>query len=70
MWTCEAALNLLRVKKPYSASLPVPEGAGCCPIRSALIGLSAPSLKKFCPQRIGVIHKKSMKTVLFHDFGG
>jgi hypothetical protein len=34
-----------------------------------LQGLQRPSRKSY-PQRSGVIHKKSMKTVLFHDFGG
>jgi hypothetical protein len=47
----------------------VPEGAGCWSRRSTLVGLAAPNPKSY-PQRSGVIHKKSMKTLLFHDFGG
>ena len=46
MWAGEAAPHSPRAKTPYSASFPVPEGAGCWPWRSTLVGLAAPNPQK------------------------
>jgi hypothetical protein len=46
MWVFEAAQHFPPAKTPYSASFPVPEGAGCWSRRSTLVGLAAPNLQK------------------------
>jgi hypothetical protein len=46
MWADEAALHFPRTKTPYSASFPVPEGAGCWPWRSTLVGLATHNPQK------------------------
>jgi hypothetical protein len=42
----EMAQHFPRAKTPYSASFPVPEGAGCWSRRSTLVGLAAPNPQK------------------------
>jgi hypothetical protein len=46
MWAWKLAQHFPRAKTPYSASFPVPEGAGCWPWRSTLVGLAAPNPQK------------------------
>jgi hypothetical protein len=69
MWAFEAAPHFPPAKTPYNASFTVPEGAGCWSRRSTLVVLAAP-----IPQKLSTAQRsypqKSMKTMLFHDFGG
>ena len=46
MWAWKSAPHFPRAKTPYSASFPVPEGAGCWSRRSTLVGLAAPKSHK------------------------
>ena len=46
MWAWKSAQRLSRIKTPYSPSFPVPEGAGCWPRWSTLVGLAAPNPQK------------------------
>jgi hypothetical protein len=67
MWACVAAPHFPRVKTPYNASFPLPEGAGCWSRRSTLVGLSAPN-----PQKLSTAQRsysqKIYENITFYRF--
>jgi hypothetical protein len=69
MWACVAAPHFQALKHPTAHRFCCPKALGAGPGDQRLYGLQRPTYKSY-PQRSGVIHKKSMKTLLFHDFGG
>jgi hypothetical protein len=57
------------LKHPTAHRFRYQKALGAGPGDQRLQGLQRPTHKSY-PQSSGVIHKKSMKTLLFHDFGG